>query len=173
MSAETWWKSWRRNEVTEKHTCCWQNCSVRSECLSIVPSPLSLPSLPLLGCVCVCVCVCVGVCVLFFAFLVQETTPAWPSSVLHIKCGCPSAHWCAIFHPLTVQSGSVPALSFSVITHFRPDIVWKSRLFWQCEARKEVEKREGERERNVCGCDSSKTIGPVLLRGKGRHDRLI
>ena len=63
MSAETWWKSWRRNEVTEKHTCCWQNCSVRSECLSIVPSPLSLPSLPLLGCVCVCVCGCV--CVVF------------------------------------------------------------------------------------------------------------
>lgn len=57
-----------------------------------------------------------------------------PSSVLHIKRGRPSAHWFVIFHPLVVQNGSVPGLSFFVISHFRPDTVRKLGVgeIWQC-----------------------------------------
>lgn len=47
-----------------------------------------------------------------------------------------------VFHPLAVQCGSVPALSFSVITHFGPDNVWKPRLLWPSEARIHGVKRE-------------------------------
>lgn len=108
-------------------------------------------------------------CVRFFFLLgcswtVPRNCPGLLSSVLHIKCGRPSAHWCAIFHTLAVQSGSVPALSFSVITHFGPDIVRKSRLFWQCEARKKIEKRGREREWNLCDCDSSRDSTAGLVK---------
>lgn len=166
LSAETGERKerrWRSEEVKEKHTVAVDKTA------GLNMNVCEMLSLLLLSSFLLCVCVC-G----FFFFLLgcswtmPRNCPGLLSSVLHIKCGRPSAHWCAIFHPLAVQSGSVPALSFSVITHFGPDIVRKSRLFWQCEARRRRRrKNRGKRERrewNLCDCDSRKDSWAGLVK---------
>lgn len=164
LSAETGERievRWRSVEVKEKHTCCWQNCRVKCECLWNVLSLLLLSSLPLF-------------CVWFF-FLPPRVLldgakklPRPPElCVAHqvrpsertLMCDFPST-----CRPKWIGTNAIIFCHYSFWARHCAEIqtilaVWSKK-------KKNTQKtgREREREWNLCDCDSSKDSWASLVK---------
>lgn len=154
---------WRSKEVREKHTCCWQKCRDKSECLWNVLS-LLFALLPPTFYVCVC----------FFFFSsgalgwCQETAPAsW--ALCCTSSAAVRAHTDVRFSiHLPSKVDQYQRYHFLSLLILGQTLCGNPDYFGSVKQEKKTEKggRERERERgwNLCDCDSSKDSGASLVK---------